>query len=347
MTSYIMPPLGKNFSKSFFFTMLFSTCLAFVSSSYISGVEHKAHFIEYMQKFNKTYSNEEKSSRFLTFVKNYNYNHHGKHNASCLTKFMDMEPKEFSEKMIEGCYLVPRPSGFYRTRYSCATFEPTNANIILPDSIDWRSSGAVTPVKNQGQCGSCWAFSATGAMEGAIAIGTGKLVSLSEQELVNCVKEDHGCYGGSMDDAFEYARENAICTEIEEPYVAHSETCMACSEAIIFDGCFDIEESNQMHLKEAVTRGPVSVAIQANSAIFQHYNGGVITDRSCGTQLDHGVLVVGYGEDAGQKYWLVKNSWGADWGEDGYVRIGRSDNDSDPGVCGIAMQASFILLEKV
>lgn len=338
-----MPPLGKNFSKSFFFTMLLSSCIALASGAYISGLEHKAHFDEYIQKFNKTYSYEERYWRFLTFVKNYNYNYnnYGEHNTSYLTKFMDMEQKEFSEKMIEGCYLVPRPSGFYRTLYSCATFEPTHANILLPESVDWRDRGAVTPVKNQGQCGSCWAFSSTGAMEGALAIGTGKLVSLSEQELVNCVKEDHGCFGGSMDDAFEYAREHAICTEIEEPYVAHSETCQACSEAVIFDACFDIEESNQVHLKEAVSRGPVSVAIQANSDIFQHYNGGIITDRSCGTQLDHGVLIVGYGEDEGQKYWLVKNSWGADWGEDGYVRIGRNDSDSDPGVCGIAMQASF------
>ena len=341
MTTYIIPAPGRHFSKTCFIFSLFWAGLAIVTSAFLTDVEHKAHFDKYIIKFNKTYTNDEKYWRFLTFIKN--------HNSDKLTKFMDMEAREFEKKMIDACYLVPRPSHYYRTQFSCIPFKPTKANMLLPESVDWRMSGAVTPVKNQGQCGSCWAFSATGAMEGAIAIGTGKLVSLSEQELVNCVKEDHGCYGGSMDDAFEYARQHAICTEIEKPYMAYSETCplsYECDEAVLFNSCVDIQESNQEQLKEAVSQGPVSVAIQANNAIFQHYNGGIITDKSCGTQLDHGVLVIGYGEDTGQKYWLVKNSWGADWGEDGYVRIGRTDSDEDPGVCGIAIQASFPVLNR-
>jgi KDEL-tailed cysteine endopeptidase len=238
-----------------------------------------------------------------------------------------------------GCLLQPRKLHYYVTRYSCVPFEPDNS--LVPDSIDWREKGAVTGVKNQGHCGSCWAFSATGALEGAIQIATGKLISLSEQQLVDCVSNDNGCDGGAMDDAFEYVREHGICTETQEPYIAKTETCVTCDSHITFNTCVDITSSNQLLLKEAVSRNPVSIGIQADSSTFRYYTGGIITDKNCGTKLNHGVLVVGYGEEKGQKYWLVKNSWGTDWGEDGYVRIARNDSSNDVGVCGIALQASY------
>ena len=238
-----------------------------------------------------------------------------------------------------GCLLHSRKSHYYVTRYSCVPFEPDNS--LMPDSIDWREKGAVTGVKNQGQCGSCWAFSATGALEGAVQIATGKLISLSEQQLVDCVSKDNGCDGGAMDDAFEYVREHGICTETQEPYEAKTETCESCESQLTFNTCVDIASNNQWLLKEAVSRNPVSVGIQADSPTFRYYTGGIITDKNCGTKLNHGVLVVGYGEEKGQKYWLVKNSWGTNWGEKGYVRIARNDSSNDAGVCGIALQASY------
>ena len=249
---------------------------------------------------------------------------------------------EFKKPIIGKCELVPRYSQYFRTQYSCSSF--TSSNQKLPDSIDWRTKNAVTPIKDQGHCGSCWAFSATGALEGVLAIKTGNLISLSEQELVNCVKKDQGCYGGQMDDAFQYARSDGICTETQDPYDAKDGMCKSCDSPYIFSSCIDIQESNELQLKEAVSRQPVSVSIQANNPIFQYYTGGIINDRSCGTQLDHGVLVVGYGEEEGQKYWIVKNSWGTDWGEEGYVRIGRNDSSENPGICGIAIQASYPIL---
>lgn len=271
---------------------------------------------------------------------------------------MDLTPKEFKKETDSCCLFAPH-RGLYRTQYSCTLFEseyhrapiPTYTERVwptspppLPTSVDWRDHGAVTPVKNQGQCGSCWTFSATGAMEGAWALKTGNLVSLSEQQLVDCVKKDQGCDGGQMDDAFEYVMETPICSDSEEPYEARDDTCQKCSSTIRFSGCRDIPPNNQLALKEAVAlHGPVSVSIEADKSYFQLYTGGIITDKRCGTNLDHGVLVVGYGEDPNthQMYWLVKNSWGPDWGDGGYVRIARTESDNDPGVCGIAMQASY------
>jgi cathepsin L len=238
-----------------------------------------------------------------------------------------------------GCLLRPHSTNYYVTQYSCVPFESQNS--IMPESIDWRMKGAVTEVKNQGHCGSCWTFSATGALEGALQISTGVLVSLSEQQLVDCVQKDNGCNGGNMDDAFEYVRTNGICTETLDPYEAKREMCITCDTRINFNTCVDIKSGNQRDMKEAVSRTPISVAIEADSLIFQNYTTGIITNKTCGTNVDHGVLIVGYGEELGQKYWIIKNSWGQSWGDNGYARIARSDSSNDMGVCGIAMQASY------
>ena len=209
----------------------------------------------------------------------------------------------------------------------------------------------MTPVKDQGQCGSCWAFSSTGAMEGAWAVAKGQLISLSEQQLLDCSKKygNLGCKGGFMDNAFSYAIDYGMCTETEYPYTASGGTCnTGCkpmtslsSLTVDINACMDVPANNQLALKEAVARGPVSIAIEADTRVFQMYSGGVITGSACGTNLDHGVLIVGYGEENGIKYWLVKNSWSNTWGDQGYIKIERSDSENDPGVCGIAMQPSF------
>jgi C1A family cysteine protease len=219
-------------------------------------------------------------------------------------------------------------------------------NATLPDSVDWEARGAVTPVKNQGQCGSCWAFSTTGALEGAHKIATGKLVSVSEQQLVDCAGSfgEQGCNGGMMDGGFQYAEQNGMCTEDSYAYVGKGGSCKAstCTVGIpkgTVTGFKDVSTDSKQDLMSAVTLGPVSIAIEADKPVFQLYQGGVLSGM-CGAQLDHGVLVVGYGTDpTGGDYWRVKNSWGPSWGMKGYVLLKRGK--SGAGECGILSQPSY------
>jgi C1A family cysteine protease len=318
---------------------LFS-CLATVYS--FNSTEHGwEHFQTFIHRFEKRYSGLiEFEKRFEIFRSNLDYIHHHNENSDSslrlgITQFADLTEEEFAafngiKSRVNGPFSSP-----------CQSFKSSSSNV--PSSLDWRSEGAVTPVKDQGQCGSCWSFSATGAMEGAWQIAKGKLESLSEQQLVDCSKSygNHGCYGGLMDDAFEYAMDNGMCAEDAYPYQAKGGDCQKCEVVVEISSCVDVTPNNQVDLKEAVSKGPVSIAIEADTKTFQLYTYGVITSDSCGTNLDHGVLIVGYGEENGVKYWLVKNSWGPSWGEDGYVKIERSDSKNDPGVCGVAMQASY------
>lgn len=206
-------------------------------------------------------------------------------------------------------------------------------------AVDWRAKGIVTPVKNQGQCGSCWAFSTTGSTEGAYAQKTGKLISLSEQQLVDCstVQGNKGCNGGLMDYGFQYIITNkGITTEAAYPYKGVDGTCKKGQTAAATISSFkDVAAGQEAQLLTAATKQPISVAIEADQMGFQFYSGGVFT-ATCGKNLDHGVLVVGYGTDAGKDYWIVKNSWGTTWGEAGYIRMIRNKNQ-----CGIAQQPSY------
>jgi len=209
-----------------------------------------------------------------------------------------------------------------------------------PTSIDWSTSGAVTGVKDQGQCGSCWSFSTTGALEGAYFLKTGQLLSFSEQELVDCDTQDSGCNGGLMDYAFQYVKKSGLASESSYPYKGVDGTCQSSSKAralpaATVTGYTDITAGSETALLAAVATRPVSVAIEADQSAFQLYSGGVMTG-TCGHNLDHGVLAVGYGVDNGVNYWKVKNSWGSGWGEKGYIRIQRGT-----GKCGIADAASY------
>jgi len=202
----------------------------------------------------------------------------------------------------------------------------------------------VLPVKNQGMCGSCWAFSAIGAIEGARAIATGTLVALSEQQLVDCAASqwgNQGCQGGLMDNAFGYVayQNQGITTSAKYPYKGVQQRCPASLPAAgaHIQNFKDVVPNSDPALLDAVALGPVSVAIEADSEAFQFYSSGVFDDATCGTQLDHGVVAVGYGQDSrGVKYWIVRNSWGVEWGDQGYIKIVRGKN-----MCGINQVSSY------
>jgi len=262
-----------------------------------------------------------------------------------LNKYADMLHQEFVATM-NGFNRSSNHVNLYDTRLNAVTFiEP---DVDVPKSVDWRDKGSVTPVKDQGHCGSCWSFSATGSLEGQHFRKTGKLVSLSEQNLVDCSGKygNDGCNGGLMDQAFQYIKDNGgIDTEISYPYEGIDDSCRynPKSSGATDKGYVDIPQGDEDKLKKAIaTMGPISVAIDASHSSFQLYSDGVYYDPECDSeQLDHGVLAVGYGtDDKGQDYWIVKNSWGTSWGNKGYILMARNKNNH----CGIATSASYPLV---
>lgn len=211
----------------------------------------------------------------------------------------------------------------------------------LPMEIDWVAKGAVTPVKDQGQCGSCWAFSSTGALEGAWQIATGHMVSFSEQQLVDCAKFSYGnmgCSGGLQPRAYKYIESNAMCTEAEYAYTGKNSLFTPCQASkcttpgLPKGGMVNYKsvESSEQGLMAALNQQPVAVSLEADKDVFHLYKSGIVQGPGCGTTLDHAVLAVGYGSEGDKKYWKVKNSWTTSWGEQGYVRIIRGTDE-----CGI------------
>ncbi|XP_061164739.1 procathepsin L-like [Saccostrea echinata] len=318
--------------------VVFLVCTSYGS---LSDVFLDKEWEDFKHIYGKIYSQQEEQERKLIWKENIDFIN--KHNTEAdlghhsyrlgMNKYGDMTSEEVSA-ILNGARGFSVMNG--------STFLPPN-NLRLPDTVDWRTKGYVTPVKDQGRCGSCWAFSTTGALEGQHFRKTRKLVSLSEQNLLDCDKKSHGCQGGLPEEAFKYIKENGgIDTEESYPYVGKNQFKCKFRPSNVGAKCtgiVNIPSGNELQLQKAVASvGPISVAIDASVKTFHLYKEGVYNEKRCSTrQLDHAVLVVGYGVYEGDEYWLVKNSWSKSWGMDGYIMMSRNKDNQ----CGIASEAMY------
>jgi len=309
-----------------------------------------AAFEAWAQFHEKSYSGEEYEQRLKIFTDNaIRIEEHNAKKLSWtmgLTQFADLTADEFvaMQKLRQSRL---------GTEHSPAPLRHVRLSDDLPESVDWRDHGLVNPIKNQGQCGSCWSFSTIVSLEGQSAKKFGNLTSYSEQDLVDCVHSQKipgddqeccdGCNGGLMDSAFAYMiakQSGEDATEAAYPYKGVDGTCafstMNVGPAIVLNYT-DIAQGDEDSLKDAVANvGPISIAVDANM-FWQFYQGGVFEPMFCNPDsLNHGVAIVGYGTDAGKNYWIVRNSWGASWGEKGYMRIVMGKNE-----CGLASSAVY------
>jgi len=315
-------------------------CFSLVCASRTEQQYLKA-WMEFTAKYAKTYKHDEVHYRYrifknnVDFVDNFDKNEQKSSYTVGLNQYADLSNDEFQT--------------YYRGIVD-ATMKRTDATDFnnvhaLPASWDWGQKGAVTPIKNQQQCGSCYAFSVTGAIEGCHFLTTGTLVSLSEQNLVDCTGSfgNDGCNGGLMDNCFQYIIGNGgIDTESSYPYTAEEGTCgynsSNCGSKII--AYTDVTSGSELALQQAVFLTPVSAAIDASQSSFQFYTSGVYYEPACSpTQVDLAILVIGWGHDniTGMDYWNVKNDWGTAWGMQGYAWMARNKNNN----CGIATIASY------
>jgi len=293
---------------------------------------YKDQFKAWQTQHNKVYTAVASKHRLAVFA--YNARFVEQHDAEArgfsvtVNEFADLTGQEFASLYL-GMNVTATPGKY---------FPSTGAA-----TVDWRTKGAVTGVKNQGQCGSCWAFSTTGSTEAAHFLATGSLVSLSEQNLVDCstAQGNMGCRGGLMDSAFKYIISKGVDTEASYPYTATGPNACRFDPSHVgahIRSFTDVQRGSEAALQSAVNSRPVSVAIDASHQSFQLYHTGVYYEPSCSpTQLDHGVLAVGYGDESSKAYWIVKNSWGTGWGQSGYILMSRNKNNN----CGIASMASF------
>jgi cathepsin L len=289
-------------------------------------------FFQFIKDYKKQYPIEEFFDRFNIFKANLalitEHNNGPADWKMGLNQFADLTKEEFTSYLG----LKPRDNAYIRSKNT----EPLPK--VPQNDIDWTQKGAVTPVKDQAQCGSCWAFSTTGSMEGIVQIKTGQLLSLSEQELVDCAGSsgNQGCNGGLMDDAFNWIIQNGgLASEASYPYHASDGSCQSQPSVASISGYKDVPSRDENSLGVLLQTQPISIAIEADQSGFQFYKSGVFKGP-CGKQLDHGVLLVGMGTDSGVDYWRVKNSWGVGWGDQGYIRMQRGVD-----MCGLSDMASY------
>ncbi|CAH1109597.1 unnamed protein product [Psylliodes chrysocephalus] len=306
----------------------------------VTALPAQQHWTSFKAKHGKSYASlEEERARFQIFQDNVQKvnTHNARYEAGLETytmavnKFADLTPKEFGAMLRRNNGPIPR-----------MTLTSHVQSDTAPEAMDWRERKAVLAVKDQGYCGSCWAFSTTGALEGQNAIKNNVTVPLSEQQLVDCDKEyNEGCNGGDMLTAFEYVIKHGLNSEDEYPYEAEDGKCRAKSGSVVQVKEGVSVEATESALRDAVgTVGPVSIAIYADP--FQLYNDGIFDKTTCYNDrdlLDHGVLVVAYGTENGTQYWDVKNSWGEDWGMNGYLRVARNKK-----MCGIGLYNAYPVL---
>jgi cathepsin F len=323
--------------KVIIFLALISLSLSSHSSS---DSEIFKAFNQYILKFNKVYKSiDEFNAKFEVFKKNYvlvkqlktlqaSSNHTSFEYG--VTPFMDLTPEEF-----QATYLNLNVNHLKKLKFLNPNKVLTAKGNETPAAWDWREHGAVTPIKNQGFCGSCWAFSSTGNLEGQYFLSTGKLQAFSEQQLVDCDKVDQGCNGGLMEDAFRYLNTSGIMAEEDYKYTGSDDSCkfnQTLVRAQVTGHRFANSQNETDIAQMLYENGPLAVAINANP--LQFYFWGVFDpwfNWVCDPEsLNHGVLLVGYGNNGSKDYWIVKNSWGSWWGESGYFRLVRGR-----GACGI------------
>ncbi|XP_054277596.1 procathepsin L-like [Macrosteles quadrilineatus] len=327
--------------------LLLFTLVALGNSFHIAFPEDdEAQWELFKIEHERLYGDEkEEHTRKEIFMNNLNFirEHNKKHERGEVTftvgvnQFADMTIEEFRQRM--NGFRLPEDYKRNGTKFEF------DENLEVPKTVDWRKKGAVTPVKNQGNCGSSYAFSATGSLEGQVYLKTKKLVSLSEQNLVDCSYDQYndGCNGGFADYAFDYIEQNnGIDTEASYPYKAEENECKynAKKKGATCSGYVDLTEGYEQEMQQAVAKiGPVAVAIDASQSSFILYQSGVYNDPLCSKKVQgHSMLVVGYGTaKKGGEYWLAKNCWGTSWGMKGYVMIARNHDN----MCGIASQASY------
>lgn len=315
-----------------------------ISNCITYDFEH-ATFEKWKLSNNKHYDDEcENYHRFNIFRKNLDkineYNSKNNTFTLKLNSFSDITQEEFKTRFIH------THTDFNKNILLCQQYNMKN--ISTPDHFDWRTvPNVVSPVKNQAQCGSCWAFSTVEALESLYYIKTNNSILLSPQELVDCSSTfgNNGCNGGLMTSAFEYIiANNGLCSEADIPYLAIDDVCNLSNCKIKYaniNNCYTINRGDQLAMKEIVSLQPISVAIEADTFLFQFYSDGIITGQDCGQNIDHAVVVVGYGTQNNINYWIVRNSWGESWGQNGYVLIEKNDSNDDDGVCGIGIASSF------
>jgi cathepsin L len=292
--------------------------------SAFSAVEYESHFGAFLKEHKKVYEGDEVLYRFGIFKNTLDkitaHNAANKSWTEGINRFSDLTKEEFSRTMLG-----------YLERKRPVVAEVIEAEHVGAD-IDWVSKGAVTQVKNQGNCGSCWAFSTTGGMEGAHYVSSNELLSVSEQQLVDCSGSfgNQGCNGGLMDNAFKYAEKTALALETDYPYTARKGTCKTVAGKLKVTDYTDVGHSESA-LATALAKQPISIAVDANT--WQSYRGGLYSGCSSKVSLDHGVLLVG---STGTTEWKVKNSWGPSWGESGFIRLVQGKNE-----CGLTNAASY------